>query len=388
MFSSLQKPQESVNAEDLEILQNEIEQRLAENVIQKWELQRELNESGEGLNCTSPDSNNHTVHPADGAPRVPSTHPTAENTSDGFKGEFFASNISKHRSKIVPSKFRHSCEESPRPSKDQVIKNEAPDKLWPFVEQFCATPTEEQIKELQEMIDEMDSKDSREYYKLPNVVTTKDAAVKDSTTKNDTAGGKSHRDSKNKNSEEGSWGALTLRLVSSFFDDSDDINADLTKSPSCPSSPPRKKKKTKNNKSEEVNEAKNLEKKIRQQLEEYSILSHQDNIPYTSEDDEDLRLLVGYQNELRAIREQNKYLMEKLLTRAKKHFELDKERQKLRDANADVIAAYHRLIQAKQRKRNPTKKEKDAAWKALKVYEPLFKNCDDLYMNSLEYSGL
>lgn len=45
---------------------------------------------------------------------------------------------------ILQSKFRNSIEES-RPNKKQVLRNEAPDKLWPFVEQFCAAPTQKQL---------------------------------------------------------------------------------------------------------------------------------------------------------------------------------------------------------------------------------------------------
>lgn len=63
--------------------------------------------------------------------------------------------------------------------------------------------------------------------------------------------------------------------------------------------------------------------------------------------------------------------------------DLQNEREKLREANADVIAAYQRLVQAKQRKRNPSKKEKDAAIKALKVQEAIFRKCDELYLSGL-----
>ena len=42
MFAILQKPQDNVNAEDLESLQNDIERRLVNVVTQKWKLEREL----------------------------------------------------------------------------------------------------------------------------------------------------------------------------------------------------------------------------------------------------------------------------------------------------------------------------------------------------------
>lgn len=79
--------------------------------------------------------------------------------------------------------------------------------------------------------------------------------------------------------------------------------------------------------------------------------------------------------------------MQLLHKKALRHLELESERDKLREANADVIAAYHRLIQAKQRKRNPTKKERDIAWKALHIQEAIFKKCDDLYLSGLSRGG-
>lgn len=224
----------------------------------------------------------------------------------------------------------------------------------------------------------------KEYFKVPALSKKDTTSIKDSPSKNDSAGNKNQRRSKSRSEEEASLGALTQRLVSSLIEETDDIGADISKSSSDASSPPAKKKKSKANKGIDSNNAKNLEKRIRQQLEEYSILTQQDDIPYTSEEDEVLRELLACQHELLSIQTQNKHSMQLLLNKAKRYSELEKEREKLREANADVIAAYLRLIQAKQRKRNPTKKEKDTAWKALRIHEAIFKRCDDLYMSSLD----
>lgn len=178
--------------------------------------------------------------------------------------------------------------------------------------------------------------------------------------------------------EEASLGALTQRLVSCLIEentngkDSDEDNNNK-----------KKNSKTAKGKKVDANSAKNLEKRIRQELEEYQFLSQQDDIPYESEDDEILRELKSCQHELALIQTWNKESMLQLAKKAKKHLELEKTRETLKDANADVISAYVKLIQAKQRKRNPTKKEKDAAWKALKVQEAIYKKCEDLYLNNL-----
>lgn len=283
---------------------------------------------------------------------------------------------SKHRTKIVPSKFRTSSED-PRQNKKQIQKNEAPDKLWPFVELFCAAPTQEQISELEEMIKAMDN--DKDYFKVPAL------GKKDSPTKTDSPSTKNQRRSKSRTGdEEASLGALTQRLVSSLIEESDDHGTDNSKSGSDGSQSVKKKNsKSKGGKNIDINHAKNLEARIRQGLEEYDILNHQDEIPYTSEEDEIFRELITSQHELLTVQRQNKDSMQRLLKKAKKHLELESEREKLREANADVISAYHRLIQAKQRKRNPTKKEKNAAWRALKVQAAIFKKCDDLYLSSL-----
>lgn len=481
MFSILQKPPDTANAEDLETLQTELERRLVEIVTQKWELERELATS----NSTSPDLNNpSTQSTGSSSSTAPSTLAASnllggklrnshrinqidqsENSADGFKSSLFglsnngiigstsgtnsnedsisseeslvssltsstiiapfpesgshnqatssaqasgtkrshksnndrpskrfrqnssnsisSTNVhakrphhSKHRTKIVPSKFRTSSDDS-RQNKKQIQKNEAPDKLWPFVELFCAAPTQEQISDLEEMIKAMD--DDKDYFKVPAL------GKKDSPTKTDNTNARGQRRSKSRaGDEEASLGALTQRLVSSLIEESDEHGTDNSKSGSDASQSVKKKNsKSKGGKSIDMNNAKNLEERIRQGLEEYDILNHQDDIPYTSEEDEIFRELITSQHELLTIQRQNKDSMQRLLKKAKKHLELESEREKLREASADVISAYHRLIQAKQRKRNPSKREKDAAWRALKVQEAIFKKCDDLYLSSL-----
>lgn len=235
------------------------------------------------------------------------------------------------------------------------------------------------------MLKSMDN--DNEYYRLPASLkkeSSDTSAKDDGNNSNHVSNNKSHKKHKSKTDEETSLGALTQRLVASFIEEVEDNGPDMSKSSSDASSPAAKRRKSKGNKGIDADNAKNLEKRIRQQLEECSILSQQDEIPYTSEEDEILRELLAHQHELLSIQTQNKHAMQILLKKAKRHSELEAERSKLMEANADVFAAYHRLIQAKQRKRNPTKKEKDAAYRALKVHEAIFKKCDELYITSLE----
>lgn len=112
MFSILQKAQDSVNAEDLETLQNEIERRLVNVVTERWKLEREL----ETLNNIAPDanslpplltstaSNDCVAHSTKPSSQPNSSLPSgklrnslkqsqldsqADNASDGFKGSIF-----------------------------------------------------------------------------------------------------------------------------------------------------------------------------------------------------------------------------------------------------------------------------------------------------------
>lgn len=230
----------------------------------------------------------------------------------------------------------------------------------------------------------------KEYFKIP-ALGKKETGTKDTPVKADNSqSGKNQRKSKARLADgEAGLGALTQRLVSSFIAESDDIGADATRSGDEAAQPATKKKnsRSKSTRGIDISSAKNLERRIRQELEEYDILDQKDEIPYTSEDDEILRELVASQHELLAIQRHNKESMQRLLKKARKHVEIEAERRKLCEANADVIAAYHRLIVAKQRKRNPTKKEKDAAWKALRTQDAIFKKCDELYLSSLSLNS-
>lgn len=235
------------------------------------------------------------------------------------------------------------------------------------------------------MIKSMDN--DKEYFKVP-ALAKKELLNRESPSKSDNLLNKNQRKSKTTKSgdEEAGLGALTQRLVSSFIEDSEYNGSDISKSNDS-SQTKKKNSKGKTGKGIDMSNAKNLERRIRQELEEYEILDQQDEIPYTSEEDEILRELVASQHELLSIQNQNRESMQRLMKRAKKHIELESERAKLNEANSDVIGAYYRLIQAKQRKRNPTKKEKDAAWRALKIQESIFKKCDDLYLSNLARNG-
>lgn len=388
MLNLIDKPPDSINAEDLSSLQNQIEQHLVNILNQKWELEREL------IALTSASSDleipSNSIVTTDSASSTPTLRNkkipkgSASNALisnfDNFResdflgsDDFLATSISsansaedsissessmtcstiitgaqsepisqgtkrshknshdipskrirtnapragcsrpshgKQKSKIVPAKSKNSHEASSH-YKKPMYRNEVPDKFWPFVEQFCVTPSEEQIEDIKEMIEAIDN--DKECYKIP-ALGKKETSCKDS------------KKSKTKaNEEDASLGALTQRLVSSLIESSDEILTDVD------ASQPSKRK---GKKQIDMKCAKDIESKIRQELEGHAILDQQDEIPYTSEDDEVLRELVACQHELLAIQRRSKCYMLKVLDRAKKHIELEAEREKMQDVSS------------------------------------------------------
>lgn len=51
-------------------------------------------------------------------------------------------------------------------------------------------------------------------------------------------------------------------------------------------------------------------------------------------------------------------------------------RQRVRVSDNEVMEGFRRIMAARQKKRTPTKKEKDQAWKALKERESILKLLD------------
>ncbi|ELT93657.1 hypothetical protein CAPTEDRAFT_174003 [Capitella teleta] len=116
-----------------------------------------------------------------------------------------------------------------------------------------------------------------------------------------------------------------------------------------------------------------LEKRIKKELEEHGILDSDD---FNSEDDpndEVLAELRKKQQELRVLSQHNLMVTKRLYKMAKEEMQRQELRKKMATADADVMDAYRRLQAIKQKKRTPTKKEKEMAIRALKEREALVK---------------
>lgn len=61
---------------------------------------------------------------------------------------------------------------------------------------------------------------------------------------------------------------------------------------------------------------------------------------------------------------------------AKEEVSRQELRQRVRMADNEVMDAFRKIMAARQKKRTPTKKEKDQAWKTLKERESILKLLD------------
>lgn len=122
-----------------------------------------------------------------------------------------------------------------------------------------------------------------------------------------------------------------------------------------------------------------LEKRIKKELEEAGLLELDDGSSLVEdEEDEILRELINTQNELKMVTQQNSSQLKLLLSRARVDMARQEIEGKLKLVDEEVIESYRKLTLLKSKKKNPTKKERDAAVKALKERDALIQQLDSL----------
>ena len=88
--------------------------------------------------------------------------------------------------------------------------------------------------------------------------------------------------------------------------------------------------------------------------------------------------LARCQNELKAVSNHNLQQLKRLLKAAKEEMARQEVRNKLQAADNEVMDAYRKISQARAKKKPPTKKERDQAWKALKEREIIIKQLESI----------
>lgn len=282
-------------------------------------------------------------------------------------------------------------------------KNDAPNRFWASVEPYCADITNEEIRVLEELLKAPD--DEAEYYKIPALgkhysqrwaqedllEEQREGARANDKKKNLTGGGPlSELDAKDVDSllkksesqhdspEDGCpFGPLTQRLLQALVEENiispmeDSPIPDISGKDDGAGTSPRSQ-----GKAFSVPHTRSLEARIKEELVSQGLLDSEERPPGGDSEDEVLAELHKRQAELKALSAHNRARKQELLRLAKEEMRKQELRQRVRVSDNEVMEGFRRIMAARQKKRTPTKKEKDQAWKALKERDSILKLLD------------
>jgi len=280
-------------------------------------------------------------------------------------------------------------------SKPVLPKNETPNRFWAFVEPYCAPITEDDVKLLEDLI--KGHGDLSEYQRVPKLgqhytqrwakEDLESERLKSSSDPNASNDGKNDEAGQllkkvEPNNEDSPFGEMTQRLVAGLLEENaisaNDVD-DATKKGSGGDSSDTENVTAKGQliKSLNITNAENLEARVRKELEEQGILDPNDDIK-DGDHDEILEELVRCQNELKALSNHNLTQLRRLLKAAKEEMARQEVRNKLQQADNEVMEAYKKITAARAKKKPPTKKERDGAWRALKEREIILRQLENI----------
>ncbi|XP_072015314.1 transcriptional adapter 3-like [Amphiura filiformis] len=290
----------------------------------------------------------------------------------------------------------------------RVPRNDAPDRFWSSVEPYCAEVTSDDLKSMEEMLTVGSSDDDGEYYKVPTLGkhyslrwAQEDLAAEQkegsriSDKKKSASITSNGKDAKSllkkveRDEDSCPFGPLTQRLISALVEENimtplEDIimesKSEKAEKDEKESKSPRNGKSSPRNGSRPftVPHTRALEARIREELFTQGLLDVDDSITEDIETDEVLAELQKRQAELRALSSHNRNQKNRLVRLAKEEMKRQELRQKMRAADNETMEAFRRIMAARQKKRSPTKKEKDQAWKVLKERETLAKQLNSM----------
>ncbi|XP_072182382.1 transcriptional adapter 3-A-like [Diadema setosum] len=283
----------------------------------------------------------------------------------------------------------------------RLPRNDTIDRFWASVEPYCADITNDDLKVLDELIKSGD--EEVEYFKIPSL--GKHYTVRwahEDLLEEQREGGRitDKKKGPSPNVKEAKamlkkadrpdddicpFGTLTQRLISALVEENimcpleEEFFVETTKQEengtvtdgNTATSPKN------GNRPFTVPHTKALEARIKEELLAQGLLDIDDPM-VMAEEDEVLIELQKRQEELKALYAHNRSQKQRLIKLAKEEMKRQDLRQKLRAADNECIDYYRRIMAAKQKKRSPTKKERDAAAKALRDREALIKQLDAL----------
>ncbi|XP_031628150.1 transcriptional adapter 3-like [Contarinia nasturtii] len=263
---------------------------------------------------------------------------------------------------------------NPKPT---LLKNDVPYKFWLSVEPYCIPITQEDIKLLDDLIDEYSEPlvpsipDLGPHYTvrwaaedLRNEQANSNANVKPSKRKNSTSTDvtDSPKKSNEKLLDQGVCGSLTQRLVSALLEDNEEVQCELpstdatsqdenhtetnlTATPQKQSTPVTSLLKS----------GIDVENRLKKELLDLGILEPSD---FENKDDEVLNEINRVRNELEAIAEFNRDELKLLKTAAKGEMKRQEIKRKIDRIDKEIIDAHKRVLAAKQKRRPLSKHER------------------------------
>jgi len=263
-------------------------------------------------------------------------------------------------------------------------KNEIPNRFWAFVEPYCAPLTQEDVKFVEEMIKGYG--DMGEYYRTPPL--GQHYAIrwaKEDLDLEKAKGGDENRDvkeevgskvaKKEQKADSSPFGELTHRLVQGLMEENlmsqvDDMMVERAREDEVG---------TRNSfiQSLKVANGDSLERRLRKELEEQGILDPNEE-EGESGHDEVQQELARCQQELRAVSQHNLAQLRRLAKAAREEMARQEVRNRLAEADREVCEAYKKIAASRSKKKSPSKKEKEVAWKAIKDREAILKQLEGI----------
>ncbi|OWF35458.1 Transcriptional adapter 3-B [Mizuhopecten yessoensis] len=394
---------EGIGLEELEVIQSDLETLLASAGLRLKQLEHEK----QILVNWQDKKDKKGLTPGKVQPETPTSGKRGkvveEKPSKKFKGATETSGKGaihqtptgpgRPKSKINQTKGEYDSAADSPIDLPKLPKNDAVNRFWVSVEPYCADITTEDIKVLEDLL--ISHQDDADFFKVPALGkhfsdrwAEEDLLEeqRDGAKINDRRRGNNNNHSgcpdvttllkkaEQSNVDESPFGPLTQRLVSALIEENimtpmDDAMTELggESADEAPAISPRALAKQLN-----IGNPIHLEKRIKRELEEQGILDMEEKVE-DNPDDEILTELRQKQQDLKAISQHNIVVTKSLLERAKEEMKKQEIRKKLAAADAEVLDAYRKIQAARQKKKTPTKKEKDAAWKALKERDALVK---------------
>lgn len=284
-------------------------------------------------------------------------------------------------------------------------KADAPNRFWAAVEPYCTDLSLEDVKFLEDSIKTGDNEE--EYSKIPalgkhysekwaqeDLIEEQLEGMKLSEKRRGALSNSSENNKSDqisailKKSENPSlqteedtcpFGPLTQRLVSALIEEN--IIAPMDQSivsnlKSGESAATRSGGSTSRTpvKAPHVPHTRTLEARIREELIFQGLI---DDDHGEEEDDEVLSELRKHQSELKTLVSKNKQAKQDLLKLVHEEMRRQELRHRCRLVDADIMENFRKVSGCKQKKKSPTKKEKETAWKALREREAIYRLLDN-----------